>query len=213
MAHAVAVDPDLRHLLGGHLVIGGRQLETPDGFVEGADRVVVHRVVPEADVIVVRPDRHVLSPQRGIAPRQDRDDVASRRRQLGERQRALHRLTDGANAGAVHRHPQDPSGRGAAEVQVGGHRLAHGRCGALKRDLRGLERPEELRRHEVHAHERDARSGAVAARRGGARHEPWRRLRVGVPGQRDHHELAGPLLGRQHHAVPPRTGEHGLGTV
>ncbi len=51
---AVEDDPDLAHLLGSRLTHRTVGSQRPHDPVEGADRIVVHRIVAEADVVVVR---------------------------------------------------------------------------------------------------------------------------------------------------------------
>src|SRR6185312_2809363 len=72
------------HLVHLSLLLRGRLLRAVLGatwthdVVEEAQRIVIHRAVVEADVVVMRAHRDVLSRELGIAAADDSDDVTRR---------------------------------------------------------------------------------------------------------------------------------------
>ena len=76
LAQAVEDRADPRRLLRRRLVRPTVGTERTNDRVERAQRVVIDHAMREADVVVVRRDRDVLAAQRGIAARNDADDVS-----------------------------------------------------------------------------------------------------------------------------------------
>src|SRR2546425_12500176 len=92
---------DLLHLIGRDAMRGRREREMANGVVERAEGIVIHRIVIEADVVIMGTDGDILATQLRVAARQNGDDVPCGRRRLSKRNRAVHRLSQRTRAEAV----------------------------------------------------------------------------------------------------------------
>ena len=208
---AVHVHLDLRGLLGRDLVIGRRELDLALRIVERAYRIVVERRVVESDMVVVGPDRDILTAQLRIAAPQDRHHVARGSRRFDEGESAPDRLAGHAHGRAIRGTAEDLPGRRCRQVEI--RWLLWWRRAARHHDLRILEKAAQLGGHRIEAHHRHGRGVPVSRARAGSRNEPPGLARIWMSRHRDHHKLPRGLVWSEHRGITPRAREDGLGVV